>query len=281
MGSPTHHRIPLTSNYLLLYSFEFFSHTACTDIKTTDDGSYAVSTPRGAIRAAHVVHATNGWASHLLPGMRGKIFPTRGVMTAQMPRTGLGEKPPGSPWTGTRSFVFYPSSSVGEYDYLTQQQQQGQSTPHYPPPDGELMLGGGLWRAIVSEIGAADDSQYSPKVENYLRQALGSYFSVKEESGEKEKVRGVWSGILGVSADERPWVGRIPGAVTGRHGNGEWIAAGYSGEGMVHAWMSGKILGSMVLGLEEDARLPSVYKIDVERWKKASFEEFVASYVEL
>ena len=36
-----------------------------------------------AIRATHVVHATNGHVSRLVPGLKGKIIPARGQMTAQ------------------------------------------------------------------------------------------------------------------------------------------------------------------------------------------------------
>jgi glycine/D-amino acid oxidase-like deaminating enzyme len=285
-------------------SFDLFTHTPCTDVKTSDEDDldqYIVETPRGAIRARHIVHATNGWVSHLLPGMRGKVFPARGVMTAQIPRGGLGDVPEAgynkreeseepkeamsttnrASWTGTRSFVFYPSTSVGVYDYLTQQLPSGGSSrSSYPSPNGELMLGGGFAHGAVADIGNADDSECSPAVGEYVRQALGSYFSVKR-NGEKEgkdEVKATWSGILGISADERPWVGRIPVSITARGrqtASGEWIAAGYTGEGMVHAWMSGKALGHMVLGVELDSWLPEVFMVTEERWRSAGFESFV------
>jgi hypothetical protein len=74
----------------------------------------------------------------------------------------------------------------------------------------------------------------------------------------KGRVKALWSGILGISVDLLPWVGCLPRAVSGRSeppptsvvksekedggermhvgaAPGEWIAAGYSGEGMVHA----------------------------------------------
>ncbi|KIJ67118.1 hypothetical protein HYDPIDRAFT_50050, partial [Hydnomerulius pinastri MD-312] len=58
---------------------------------------------------------------------------------------------------------------------------------------------------------------------------------------------------------------------------GEWIAAGYSGEGMVHAWMSGKALAEMVLGREREANLaewfPDILRVTPGRWKKAKAED--------
>lgn len=277
-------------------SFDLFTHTPCVGITTSpDDHGYIVETPRGSIRAAHVVHATNGWASHLLPGLRGKIFPARGVMTAQKAREGLGRMPDmesKSTWTGTRSFVFYPSSSVGEFDYLTQQ-RAGTGGDSYPPPHGELMLGGGFSQAVVADTGCGDDSDWTPAVGEHLRQALGAYFSVADDrNGEKEgqeEVEQTWSGILGISADERPWVGRIGPVITTRReggeggeglaAGGEWIAAGYTGEGMVHAWMSGKALAGMVLGLDRDCGLPEVFIVSEERWRKAEFCRFVGSHI--
>ncbi|KAF6765909.1 FAD dependent oxidoreductase-domain-containing protein [Ephemerocybe angulata] len=260
-------------------NFELFTNTPCTDIKASDSDldHYVVETPRGCIRARHVVHATNGWASHLLPGMRGKIFPARGVMTAQVPREGLGcvssassqelkepkQLPPARSWTGTRSFVFYPGSSVGVYDYLTQQLPSGScASSSYPPPNGELMLGGGFSHAVVADVGNANDSQWNPTVSDYLRQALGTYFSVKR-NGEKE---------------ERE---EVKATLTDWTPSGEWIAAGYTGEGMVHAWMSGKALASMVLGQEGETEpwFPEVFRVTEERWRNASFEGFVGSYI--
>ncbi len=68
------------------------------------------------------------------------------------------------------------------------------------------------------------------------------------------RVKALWSGIIGISADRIPWVGRVPPKLAGRQapspaliqehamdgektvGNrsktaapGEWVAAGYSG----------------------------------------------------
>ncbi|KAK0245304.1 FAD dependent oxidoreductase-domain-containing protein [Armillaria nabsnona] len=65
-------------------SFQLYTHTPCLSIHDN-----IVHTPRGDIRAKHIVHATNGWISHLLAPMRGRIVPVRGHMTAQRVGTGL------------------------------------------------------------------------------------------------------------------------------------------------------------------------------------------------
>ncbi|SJL04260.1 uncharacterized protein ARMOST_07621 [Armillaria ostoyae] len=48
------------------------------------------STPCGNIRAKHIVHATNGWTSHLLAPIWEKLVSVRGRMTAQRAGTWLG-----------------------------------------------------------------------------------------------------------------------------------------------------------------------------------------------
>lgn len=251
------------------------------------------------------MHATNGWASHLLAPLREKIVPTRGTMSAQRPGAALHAA------TGTshhRSYVFYPDA-LG-YDYLTQ----------LPGGEQELMFGGGWASASLTgaldEVGRADDTDYNSSVAAHLGGALPLYFGedawgqektpeVDDEDGvtwAPGRTKALWGGILGISADGLPWVGRVPPKLAGRAAPpapvprqvsekekqhvaatttaapGEWIAAGYSGEGMVHAWLSGKALAGMVLGREDDDEVafPEVLRVTEARWRKAKLEEYVA-----
>ncbi|KAJ7504389.1 nucleotide-binding domain-containing protein [Mycena galericulata] len=323
-------------------NFHLFTHTPCRSISSKkDEHLYTVSTPKGTIRTRHIVHATNAWASHLLPPMRAKIVPARGHMSAQRPGMGLGHThaPPsdiGQPgasdsvvtltdagtsanhsWLGTRSFVIY---AGGRYDYLTQQPPGSALSPPsqslYPPPAAEFMFGGGVAhgelaeQAFMKEIGATDDRGWNQETGAYLGGALSIYFGgwgaegrdventasvtknisqANEELGEG-RVKKLWTGILGVSADGRPWVGRLPAKISGRPvprtqkqnqikeriplaAPCEWISAGYSGEGMVHAYLSGKALAHMVLG--QPPELPEAFLVTETRWKKAKIEDLV------
>ncbi|KAF8641546.1 hypothetical protein AX16_009923 [Volvariella volvacea WC 439] len=306
-------------------NFHLFAKTPVTEIHapdTADSHWYTVTTPRGNIKARHVIHATNGWASHLLPRMRMKIVPTRACMTAQKPRPGLGEQHVKTSektvsedsWTGKRSFTFFPLSYTDFFDYLTQQPARNHSPSFdrdkaiYPPSEGELMFGGGFSKVetILTEFGSSDDRTWDRSTEEYLRSALGKYFTVNsDDSTAKEEIKSVWGGILGVSVDRLPWVGRIPTSVTGRippspgrakegaktplSAPGEWIAAGFSGEGMVHAWLSAKALAYMVLGSADgisanpkiepalESWFPEVFRMTEERWEKATIENLIAS----
>jgi len=259
-------------------------------------------------------------------------------MTAQRPPSGLGESPGGGSipdaamhrpksWAGTRSFVFFPDEDPHTYDYLTQQRTGDEGAKNgvdadtgYSPPEGEMMLGTvvGQGNTVLTELGCADDCEWNKLTAEHLKHALDGYFDVggvkgKEQVGKGDKVKGLWAGILGISADFKPWVGRIPDKVSGRPAPrtplsrsgpctrlaapGEWIAAGYSGEGMVHAWMSGKALAYMVLGLDKDtvgrpekessmeggedleAWFPHVYRFSEERWKSTGFEDLIATFL--
>jgi len=58
---------------------------------------------------------------------------------------------------------------------------------------------------------------------------------------------------------------------------GEWIAAGYTGEGMTHAWLSAKALAYMVLDKEDSDEffLPNSFRVTEKRWRKARLEDLV------
>lgn len=296
----------MTQTLTLLHRFSITSHTPCTSIQapTVSTPYYTVRTPSGNVLAAHVVHATNGWVSHLVEPMRTKVVPTRGTMSAQRPGTALGR----TTHDGQRSYVFYPGG-LG-YDYLTQ----------LPAGEHELMFGGG-WAAAalasaLAELGRADDAAFSVPGAAHLAGALPLYFARdawgREKVPEDDEASGgvrwpegrtkaVWGGILGISADGLPWVGRLPHKLAGRApppassapraphketgearattaAPGEWISAGYTGEGMVHAWMCGKALASMVLDKEDAIQdwFPETLRITEARWKKANLEEFIS-----
>ncbi|EJF58832.1 FAD dependent oxidoreductase [Dichomitus squalens LYAD-421 SS1] len=278
-------------------NFRIFSHTPCTAVTTdASSSSYVIHTSRGTLRAKHVVHATNGWTAHLVRPLLTKIAPARGNMSAQRPGTALHR----STLSGFRSFVFY-REGVG-YDYLTQ----------LPSGEHELMFGGGWATACdangLPEIGIADDSVVNHVNQSYLAGALPRYFGTRNwgrdaspapEEGEiwgEERTKAEWSGILGISADMLPWVGRLPEKVSGRAqpktlqerdksvrtaAPGEWVAAGYTGEGMVHAWMSGKALAYMVLDRDEETRewFPDVLRVTEKRWKEAKIEDLFARFM--
>ncbi|KZP16559.1 FAD dependent oxidoreductase, partial [Athelia psychrophila] len=284
-------------------SFHLLTNTPCTQISspTSTTPFYTITTPRGTITTSHVVHATNGHLSHLLPTFRSKVVPVRATMSAQRPGTSLGK----STLNGLRTFVFF-RQKIG-YDYMTQLKSG----------ENELMVGGGFnsgtKEALLRDVGNADDSQYEPSLAGHLGGIIPIYFGEKNWGAEKQpdildpdgvqwnegRVKAIWSGTMAFSADGLPWVGRLPEKLTGRSSPphpstpsidplhcsltaspGEWVSACYSGEGMVHAWLCARALAHMVLGNEREGGMeewfPKQMTVTTTRWKKADAERMLA-----
>jgi hypothetical protein len=153
-------------------------------------------------------------------------------------------------------------------------------------------------------IGNTDDIKYSTCIGEHLSGVLPRYFGENNWGREgvplegewtEGRVKALWSGILCITVDLIPWVGRLRHVVCRRSepplsvksekekgervhvcaAPGEWIAAGYSGEGMVHAWLSGKALAEMVLGREVEEWFPDIMRVTEKRWKKAKAENLL------
>ena len=214
------------------------------------------------LSASHVVHLTNAYVGTLIPGLSPVVTRIRETMSAQRPGSGLQHKMP----SGERSYIFYDSPS--SFNYLTQLRSGEQ----------ELMFGCGL-EGIYPRCGSS--GMYDLQSAAIVSGALSVYFGGSNWGAEavahssegnpgcdegpwaKGRVKALWSGELSVSADEFPWVGRVPPSICGRSAPSlrdhnprmarpaEWVAAGYSGEGMVNAWLCARAVALMVLGMDD------------------------------
>ncbi|KAJ5108063.1 hypothetical protein N7456_004738 [Penicillium angulare] len=211
-------------------------HTSVKSIQadSSSTGGYKVETNRGTIFARHVIHCTNAHVGHLVPGLRGRIFPVRGQMSAQTP----GER---FPLQGSKqSWLF---NYHRGFDYLTQL------------PGGQMMLGGGFAQGElggIAELGISRDHEMSVYIDIHLSGALRAVFG-RESWGrvEGEQVQAMWTGNMAFSSDGFPWVGRLPESLTHRtsqdnNAGSEWVCAAFGGEGMVQCWQSGKALATLL-----------------------------------
>ena len=192
---------------------------ACTDKNSTDFSTgprQILHTPRGIIKARHVILATNGYTSHLLPEFTDLIVPERGVMTALLPPANS------KPLEHSYGFVGALGGNPIHDDYLIQ--RPGADASH-PIGGGHLMFGGGYAGKKLGMIGETDDSVLDEGSTGYLREALLKLLILGGETdGVNELVpTHQWSGIWGTSKDHHPWVGAVPGRP------GVWLAGGYSG----------------------------------------------------
>ncbi|KAH8179008.1 FAD dependent oxidoreductase domain-containing protein [Sarocladium implicatum] len=205
-----------------------------------------VKTSRGTINARHVLHATNGYAPCLVPSLTSCLSGFTGTMTAQRPGEGFPVQNPERSW----GIAHDP-----DFEYITQltpDEKKGEK-------QGLLMVGGAFTRSQqqgLDTVGTWDDSiQSDPLVHMFLGGCMETVF---EGWGKGGGIVSSWTGILGMTGDQMPLVGRLDAKRRDNHtpaedtvAPGQWICAGYSGEGMVLAWLSATAVAIMMLGLDD------------------------------
>lgn len=239
------------------------ANTPVHDIRPSsgDAGGYEIFTQYNTIQAQNVILATNGYTPYLLKSLQGAIVPLRGQIVAQQPP--ITAKHP-SVLPRTYSFIY-----ASGYEYMIPRQL----------PDGtqHIIIGGGIGRqpeAGASEYGTVDDSQLNSNISTYLRGTVSGYFGAPNAdtaSADPPSYTTVqeWSGIMGATADGRPFVGEVPGQ------KGLWISAGFNGHGMVLCLKSAEALVKMMdSGGSADGIdwFPKSFLISEERLSKCKFQ---------
>ncbi|SPO26403.1 uncharacterized protein UTRI_03992 [Ustilago trichophora] len=202
-------------------SLNLVTDTPVHKVSSARDGSI-LTTSKGDIQASYVVHATNGYASHLLPHLSSPstgIIPTRAQVVAVAPSSskvlwGMG------------------LSAGGGYEYGHQRPSTESNLPLY-------IFGGGREYATGREWGVADDVSLNSEVSAFLHPYLARTFP----NSYGEEVTMEWTGIMGYTKSKDPLVGPVP---DGRGGK-EYIAAGYSGHGMTRAFGCAQVVADMIM----------------------------------
>lgn len=122
---------------------------------------WSVSTRRGSIRCSTVIHATNGYACALLPELRGKIVPVKGMVARLVPIDGPRL---------TESYMM--RFSDYEYDYLI------------PRPDGSIVVGGArrdFYKDLGKWFGVHDDDSLIEGAEHYFDGYMQRHFEGWED----------------------------------------------------------------------------------------------------
>ena len=141
-----------------------------------------LTTPRGPIACSRVLHATNAYASHLLPHMHGPsgIIPTRGqviALRAAVPLENLTK----SGWGGNEGFEYW----------FPRPLEPNEAHPL-------VILGGGRESSKPGfELYTVDDSNVNPQVGDTLRKFLPAVFPGKYEDGREPEMEWVRRGFDG------------------------------------------------------------------------------------
>ncbi|KAL4063858.1 FAD dependent oxidoreductase [Scleroderma citrinum] len=218
------------------FDLKLHTHTPVTSVvKASPDTNrtWLLSTPRGHILCSRVVHATNGYASHLLPTFAGPngIVPTRSQVIATRAFVGPEHFQPYS-WRGNQDGFAY---------WFPRPLEPGE---HYP-----LVIMGGIRTAAEPsfERFVDDDSTLNPIVGKALRDFLPTIFEGKFEHGREPEME--WTGIMGYTAMADPFVGPVIDLATGNNADfkGQYISAGYGGHGMPRAFACAEVVAQMII----------------------------------
>lgn len=241
-------------------NLQTFTPATKVEAKGSDpsDQLWLVTTPRGCITARTVIYATNGYTAALVPEVREKIVPVRG-MVARL----------AGPVVQRMKDSYMMRFSDYEYDYMI------------PRPDGSIVLGGGrrdYFETLNEWFNVSDDSKLMKGARGYFDGYMQRHFHAWEDSeffteeiwtGSKYEFRifGLSSSpnnpsvVMGYSNDDFPYVGAVP------EKTGQYMCAGFTGHGMPQIFLAAKALASMVLtGDSRHVDLPVPYRISQERW---------------
>lgn len=216
-----------------------YANTPALETKKLPDGRYMVKTNKGTIITKKLVLATNAYTSALESKFNGKIVPFKGICT-QITSKDTSRRTPHL--TNTYAIRFAP----GQFDYLINR------------PDGSVIVGGAARKVkeLAKFYNNTDDSTTIDDIDNYFDGYMNKTFYTWKDV--PEKVSHIWSGIMGFSNDELPYVGEIPGDIN------KFIIAGFHGHGMPRVLLSAKGLADILLG-DRILKVPEPFKITEKR----------------
>ncbi|KAF5377063.1 hypothetical protein D9757_007696 [Collybiopsis confluens] len=200
------------------FSLKLHTQTPVTSIDSSSSSKQNIQTPRGSVQCTHVVHATNAYASHLLPQFGGRkgIVPTRGQIIALRAKIALNDTWKAS-WGGLDHYWFPRPLNGSDTDAGSQ----------HPL----VILGGGRG------IGDPTFEQFQTD-DSVVNAAVGVDLQME------------WTGIMGYTESTDPIVGPVISDILPKDDVDSiqtFIAAGYSGHGMPRAFSCAEAVASMVV----------------------------------
>ncbi|KAI6093021.1 FAD dependent oxidoreductase [Hypoxylon rubiginosum] len=249
------------AQWLLTQSIEkgvrLFTHCPATSViksasSTADQTLWDVATSRGTTKASIVVHCTNAFAPHLLPQLSSFVTPNRAQAHAFVPPAALSSS---SMLKSTMSL-----RHTLKHFYSVAQRQA----------DGIIVLGAprsnpNVSAAALKSVLLPDDSAFNEEVRDDAVTNFEACFPscAKDKLKHGEGLLHTWTGIIGMTTDSVPFVGRIESLP------GQWICAGFNGHGMARIFTCAPGVAKLILGGSwEDTGLPECFEITEQRLNK-------------
>ncbi|EJT99929.1 nucleotide-binding domain-containing protein [Dacryopinax primogenitus] len=231
-------------------------HTPATAVASVD-GFWMIDTPRGSIRTRKVLHATNGYASAILPEFTGKIVPFYGVCSSVTPTKSYSGKK-----MLAHTMSLYQQRGVRD---RTPTEGLNSDCVHKNriPADGTIIVGGGEFVNRQAHINNCDDSKVMPAITEHLRNVMKDNFDGWGDEAHGEGLERVWAGISGYTGDGLSYIGAFPGK------EGQFVCAGFHGHGMARIATCARGVAMLMLGRAwEETELPECFQITKERLER-------------
>lgn len=219
---------------------------------TGDSVFWDVSTPRGTTKASIVVHCTNAFAPHLLPQLGAFVTPNR-----------------------AQAHAFVPPLSLSAEKILPSTMSLRHTLKHFYSvaqrrPDGIIILGAPIANPKISPEAAAarlttNDVVYNEEVRADCVENFETTFPETEKNilRHGEGLLHTWTGIVGMTTDSVPFVGKIESLP------GQWICAGFNGHGMARIFTCAPGVAKLILGgAWADTGLPECFETTQARLEK-------------
>lgn len=230
--------------------------THCPALKVTRssavDGRWDVETPRGTVAAETVVHCTNAFVGHLLPQLAPHVTPNRAQAHLFVPPSGLsGDKMLGSTMSLRHSLHHF---------YSVMQRKA----------DGLFILGAprkspNLSREAYEGVFTTDDTKFNDEV---VADAVGNFEKCfpaceKDRLRHGEGLQHSWTGIIGMTTDSVPFVGKLESLP------GQYVCAGFNGHGMARIFNCAPGVVKIIQGAKwQETGLPECFDVSEQRLQK-------------
>lgn len=231
-----------------------FTHCPATSMtkSATEETFWDVETPRGTITAETVIHCTNAFAGHLLPQLAPYVTPNRAQAHLFVPPRSL---------SGDKILKSTMSLRHSLHHFYSVMQRQG---------DGIIVLGASrkspnLSAEAFQSMFTTDDTKFNEEV---IVDSVGNFAkcfpscdSSKLRHG--EGLQHTWTGILGMTTDSVPFVGKLESLP------GQYVCAGFNGHGMARIFTSAPGVVKIIQGEAWEATgLPECFNVTEERLSK-------------